>query len=182
MQESIKFYSFSLGTILHVFYRSQIDIKTISIVANVDFFLTFSVFSQNRAISRSLDHYWQCKIQIKKIQTINDILSMPFTVFSVHIQFSTFKGELKIYHNKLCTKVTQRLRIFGTYEIKRKSQNSMQTQATIQSLLQNLIFKNSSQNLRKSRYHGFLVDFLTFGKVFLHWLQQRFSSFEKRKY
>ena len=41
--------------------------------------------------------------------------------------------------------------------MKRKSQNWVETQASAQSDLQNLIFGNSDLKLRKGRYQSFLV-------------------------
>ena len=50
-----------------------------------------------------------------------------------------------------------RLRIFGNWKRKTKSQNWIEKQTSVKSLLQKLIFGNRNQNLRKSRYQTFLV-------------------------
>ena len=41
--------------------------------------------------------------------------------------------------------------------MKRKSQNWMETQASVQSPLEKIILGNSGQNLHKSRYQSFLA-------------------------
>ena len=54
---------------------------------------------------------------------------------------------------RVASRVVERLsRIFENKEIKRKFQNWVGAQATAKSSLQKLIFGNSGQNLRKSRY------------------------------
>ena len=78
--------------------------------------------------------------------------------------------------DKLCkrvaSRVAERLRIFENKEIKTKFQDWVGAQATAKSSLQKLIFGNSGQNLRKSRYQSFqpcLVssDFHFFVKYFV---------------
>ena len=44
------------------------------------FLIYFSIFNQNRAISRDLDHYQRPKMQIKIFQKISDT-SLQFSVF-----------------------------------------------------------------------------------------------------
>ena len=45
------------------------------------FFDIFSVFRQNRVISRNLNHFQQGKIQMNNLLIICDIISLQFTVF-----------------------------------------------------------------------------------------------------
>ena len=44
------------------------------------FFIYFSGFRQNRAVSRNLNHYWRTKFPRKNCQTLSDIMSLEFSV------------------------------------------------------------------------------------------------------
>lgn len=78
-----------------------------------------------------------------------------------------------------------RLLILGNSEIKRKSQNWVETKASIQPPFKILLFGNSGQNLRKNRYQSSLVlfGFAWFSyllKIFFQWVQGLSNDLSKQ--
>ena len=98
--------------------------------------------------------------------TIIDIIFLQFTVFpcnfnSPQVKWNLISGIIHFVY-ELPNELPNDLK-----EMKRKSQNWVETQPSVQFPLQKLIFGNSSQ----SRYYSFLacpvlLDFVTFGHRF----------------
>ena len=104
--------------------------------------------------------------------TISDIILLPFTVFSFNS--SQVKKSLKSSIIRFSCQLPHelpkdlKLRFLENQVRKRKFQNWVETQVSVYCALQKLIFGNSDQNLRKSRYKSFVVlsnfvHFFTFG-------------------
>ena len=95
---------------------------------------------------------------IKLLSTISDIILLSFTVFPCKVNSKHIKHNLKssiinfVYELPHQFLNDLRLKILGNLENRRKSSNCVETQASVQFLLQRLIFGNNAQNLRKSRY------------------------------
>ena len=97
-------------------------------------------------------------MQIKNFHTISDITFLPFTVFPGKFNLPQGKRNLNSSVTNFVYELPNnlRLRILRKKKGKNKSQNWAETQASAQSSLQKLIFNNSGEILRKSRYQSFL--------------------------
>ena len=90
------------GAVLHVFFRSKIDISKISTAVSGAFLIDIFVFSQNRALSRNVDHCSWRKWQMKHSLTTIEIIILPFNEFLKSFNSPQVERNLTSNTEKLC--------------------------------------------------------------------------------
>ena len=97
---------------------------------------------------------------LKTVQKFHEFPSITQSFVEYQYQYLIFSivNSVHVFPNKVT------LRTLGNQKMKRRFQNWVEMQASVQSLLKKLIFGNSGEKLCKIRYESFLVlsNFLDF--------------------
>ena len=128
------------GTILHLWFRSRIDVRKIRTTGSMGFLIDFSIFSKNRNIVVNLINYQRCKMWMENSQTIIDVISFPFTLFLC--KFDSPEAKCNLISSKINFPYklpheypnNWKLTILGNQKMKEKSQNCLDVQASVQPL------------------------------------------------